>query len=488
LASGGKVDELIKSIGPNKIVKTKRQMDKWVDVWTDTFEFTSRAAAFAVAKKDFMAKGMSEVEANKAAAAYAKNLANFEQVGEWGRAAGAAFMFFRPAATGAVRALDALAPIWQDTEKLIRALPKNIQDNAQAVENFRKRHAELKRNARAMVFGLLGTGATIYLMAWMMSDDDDQGRNRVATDDMSRWTRYLRLPITILGKENFFQIPWGFGLGAFGAMGAQFAALATGNSSVKDFGGNAVTIAMDSYLPLPVSRINALDNPMAFIVDSMLPSVVRPFVEYQMNVDGLGRQIYNNRQSRYGSAYTGGDNIPEIYKGAARLLAEVSDGKVDISPNSMYFFANNYADGVSKVAETMGNLLLFTSGKKDFDPKIDTLFLNSFIGRASNYDAREYASIEKQIKEKESAINMFKKNKPEKLVDYAEKYPMDFAIVEIYNKQTAQLNKIRQAMNLIRGSDMTPKEKKAILDDLRLAQNMYKRALIDTFRDFDIRP
>jgi hypothetical protein len=44
---------------------------------------------------------------------YAKNLANFEQVGRWGKQAGALFMFFRPAATGAVRAIEALAPAFR---------------------------------------------------------------------------------------------------------------------------------------------------------------------------------------------------------------------------------------------------------------------------------------------------------------------------------------------------------------------------------------
>jgi hypothetical protein len=52
-----------------------------------------------------MSKGMSEEAARIKATSYAKQLANFEEVGEWGKAMGAAFMFFRPSATGAVRAI-----------------------------------------------------------------------------------------------------------------------------------------------------------------------------------------------------------------------------------------------------------------------------------------------------------------------------------------------------------------------------------------------
>jgi hypothetical protein len=41
-----------------------------------------------------------------------------------------------------------------------------------------------------------------------------------------------------------------------------------------------------------------------------------------MNMNAFGQEIYNNRQSRFGNAYTGGDNIPDAYKDAARFMAD----------------------------------------------------------------------------------------------------------------------------------------------------------------------
>ena len=81
-------------------------------------------------------------------------------------------------------------------------------------------------------------------------------------------------------------------------------------------------------------------------------AAIQPASSYLVNQSriGLGREIYNNRQSRNNDAYTGGDNIPEFFKDAARLLYNMSDGKIDVSPNTMYFFANNYLDGVSRLA------------------------------------------------------------------------------------------------------------------------------------------
>jgi hypothetical protein len=102
-------------------------------------------------------------------------------------------MFFRPAATGAVRAIEALAPAFtpineaefRKTEEQNGMTPAQID---KALETLKKR----QRDARVMAASLTGLGAGMYLMALMMAGDDDQGRNRVLTDDMSRWTRNAR--------------------------------------------------------------------------------------------------------------------------------------------------------------------------------------------------------------------------------------------------------------------------------------------------------
>ena len=507
IAVKGQFDELVKEVGRGGLIRKKEQLDKYVDLWTDMFELTSRAAAYSVAKTNFKAefskdKSMTpeavEQAARTKAAAYAKNLANFEQVGEWGKQAGAMFMFFRPAATGAVRAYDAIKPAWEDVNKLIDSLPESIRadktknaDGLTPVEVLKKNHTNLQKNARVMMAGLAGAGFTIYMMALMMAGDDELGRNKVATDDMARWTRYLRLPIP--GTDRFLQIPWGFGLGAFAAAGAQLAGATAGKTSYGDMTANLISIGLDSYIPLPVSRMNFLDNPLAWAVDSVTPSVARPFVEYVMNVDSLGREIYNNRQSRFGDAYTGGDNIPEIYKSAAKFLVESTSGLpsgavLDISPNTLYFFANNYVDGVSRLAQNIGDIGFWLTGSQEFNPKTNLMFFDSYIGNKSNFDAREFSAVENQIKNKEKLLKQFE-SKPELYAKYIENHPLDLALVDIYNKQVGgTLNQIRSQANMIRRSDMTPKERKEVLDSLTLAQNMIKRGLIDTFAAFDVTP
>jgi len=477
------------TLGRSKIASTKEQIDSVIDTfWSEPFELASRVAAYRVTKADYMNnQKMSEAEAKTKAISYVKNLANFEQTGDYGKALGAFFVFFRASATGAVRAIDALAPIFVDPNTEFLRLPASVQADPEAKRTFFENHYKQRRTAQAMLAAIAGTGVMVYYMALMMSDDDDEGRNRTAIDDMDRWTRFARFPIP--GTDKIIQIPWGFGLGAFAAAGAQIASLLVGNSSFGQVFNNIKDVGMDSFLPLPTSKINMFENPAAWAMDSITPSIARPFFEYAMNLDGLGREIYNNRQSRVGDAYTGGDNIPELYKDAARMLANITNGGIDVSPNTMYFFANNYLDGLSRIIHNSYGIGMTVAGQKAFNPKTDTMVLDSFFGAPSNVDAREFSKVENQIKEKERKLNMFKSD-PIRYAEYVAANPFDENIVDIYNQSVgAGLNKLREQSNMYRKMpDLSPKERKELVDIIKAQENLYKRHLISVFEAYNIKP
>jgi len=287
--------------------------------------------------------------AKEVGAVYAKQLANFEEVGEWGKTLGALFVFFRPSATGAVRAFESIGPMLRSWESVKKSLPDAITKDPKALAEYEANWRKQSKTAATVVLSLLGAGATVYLMSAGLSDDDDEGRNKIINDDLSRWTRFARFDI---GEDKVVQIPWGFGLGGFMAAGAQIAgAMSSKTNDLADIFSNIVNIGLDSFVPLPVSRINMVDNPSAFVLDSVTPSIARPFFEYAMNMNAFGQEIYNNRQSRFGNAYTGGDNIPDAYKDAARFMAD--NWGIDASPNSLYFFANNYMDGLTRFCASL---------------------------------------------------------------------------------------------------------------------------------------
>jgi hypothetical protein len=479
-------EQMQKTLGRKGIATTKAEIDGVIDIWTNMFEFASRTAAYQVVKENYMngPEKLLEREAQVKATAYVKNLANFEQVGQWGKSLGAIFMFFRPSATGAVRAIESLVPLFRNIDTALAGLPEAVRNDPEAVAKFRENMIAQRRAAAGMLMSLFGAGVVIYAMTSMLAEDDDEGRNKVAIDDMARWTRYARFHIP--GTDVIFQIPWGFGLGAFASAGAQIASFGSGNNSIKDTFNNIKDVGFDAFLPLPASRINMWENPAAWAMDSVTPSLFRPFFEYAMNLDGLGREIYNNRQTRSGDAYTGGDSIPELYKDAAKLLANITNGGIDWSPNTMYFFANNYADGLTRLIHNSYNIGMVGTMQKDFNPKTDTLAFDMFFGAKSNFDAREFSKMENMIKDKERKLNMFK-NEPERYMEYIAENPYDQGLVDMYNKGVnGDLKKVRELANKYRAMpDLTPKERKELLDNVKEQQNLIKRHLIEVFKAYD---
>jgi hypothetical protein len=221
-------------------------------------------------------------------------------------------------------------------------------------------------------------------------------------------------------------------------------------------------------------------------MDSATPSAFRPFMEYVMNVDSLGREIYNNRQSRAGNAYTGGDNIPEGYKSAARMLFDTTQGGIDISPNTLYFFASNYVDGVARLGNGAYNLGLAATGEKAFNPKTDTILFDSFFGSPSNIDSREFSDMEKEIKALDIRLKTLQKD-PENLAKFLDSNPDAMYRVAYYNQAVnGNLKTLRTMANNVRASrDLSPKERSETIKDIVRMQNLVKRSILNNFEALD---
>ena len=433
-----------------KLSKAGKQLSGAFDIWMDTFELTARSIAYSEAKQRMKDKepNLPENILRERATAYTKNLANFEQTGEYGKAIGAFAMFFRPSITGAVRSAEAI---------------------------MKGEHG----GKMAMV--LLGAGAATYMMSLAMAGDDEQGRNTVRNDDMTRWTRYWRIHF---GDDQVFQVPYGFGNGGLLAMGAQLAALMSGNqTSPGKIFENIARIAQDSYFPIPISQISPFENPTAFLADTITPSIGKPLVQFGMNVSGLGYNIYPNTYNRYADAYTTQSATPEAYNALARQLYEAGIG--DISPSTLYFFANAYMDGPARILATLdGNVRAF-SGSKSFSPKQDLPFLGSFFSKQSNVDGKEFAEAEKDLRVYQKEIKAAEAQG--RLGEYMKLYPDRFRATKLYNTQVNRtLRKLRAAKNkLKRDPKLTPKQKEERLEYLDNAINLQKRMILNTLDRYD---
>jgi hypothetical protein len=500
--------DLNTGLGKRRILDNVEKFNKFVDVWNDMFEFTSRTAAFALRKEELVkkniAKGMTEEAANRAAgteaAAWTKNLANFEKAGEYARGMGAAYMFIRASATGAMRAAEATLPAFRTLDMAVNDLPSNIRPdkdgvskNPKALEEFKTNYAKQRQNAQIMIGALMSAGFALFYMSSMMAPDDEWKRNTVKNDNMGQWTRFVRFHIPNevsekagIGRDVVFQIPWGFGLGAFAAIGAQFAGFAAGASSAKEMLGNIFTSFADSFLPLPLSKIPLTESPESagkWVVDTLAPTALRPLFEFAMNTNGIGQAINSAATRRMGDAFTGGDRIPEIYKDAAEYFFNASLGSVDVSPNSLYFFANSYLDGLAKVGEVLYSWVNLDRGEKTFNIKTDVPLIGSFFGAKTNVDSREYGEIEKRILEIDKRMNTLDQRDPARLAQYEAKNPLHGMLVDAYRSRQGELNRLRAEAREIRTMPgLSPKTRDELLRISTMQQNVLKYQMVQDFK------
>jgi hypothetical protein len=495
------LNKLRREVGRSGVMTKIDQLNRIIDIWTNVFEIASRSAAYGVTKKSFhtknIAKGMDDKPgpngapspALKAAmveaADFSKNLANFQQVGEYGRGMGAMFMFFRPSATGAVRAIEAVAPAFRKIEDVLAELPPIIKDNPKAKAAFKKDYEQKQKSAKEMMTILMAMGAFAYMMSVMMSEEDDMGRNKAETDDLGQWNRFWRIHIP--GIDTPFQLPWGFGLGSFMAAGAQMMAAFMGNQSFGSALTNVSTqIALDSFVPIPVSRMSAVENPGMWFIDSITPSALRPIVELVVNKNGLGQDIKNTASSRrMGDAFLGGDNIPESYKDIATYANVATGGFIDASPNVMYFLFNSYMDGPARLGDLVYNSMYLATGEKEFKAKTDVPLIGSFIGAAPNVDGREWTSTEKQILEMKRRLNA---PNPDAVDKFLDRNPLAEIVTSLYDKNLTELNRLRKEGNDIRAAGYSPKDRVQLLEMNKMEQNMVKANLVEMFKDYDIKP
>jgi len=439
-------------LGPNRVVRTLKQFDSLITPITDGLELAARVSAFRTART------IPEFKNDKRGAiAYAKNLANFENIGLQGKTLGALFMFFRPSATGAVRALDALM--------------------------------KGKHGKRTAILAL-GMGYTIAALSHLLSGDDEEGRNRTETDDPDRWVRNWRIHLP--GMENPIQVPWGFGIGTIASVGAQVWMLLHGRNGMGDFLSNSSSALREGFLPLPFSQINFFEKPVQAVVDSFAPSVARPLLQYAFNRDSLDREIFNSTFSRYSPAYLSKENVPESINQFSRALYDAytlgtgsppnEEVEKILSPTGIGFFMNNYLSAIYKVGTAIDDTVRYAmfDGQKTPDAVKASMIFAGFKGTSANYDYQQFDEVRKQVKGYESAIKTYERNGREEQMDaYLDKYPEREDAVKILNKfEGGELKKLRAEANKIRTELAdSPAERQEALKQNRKEQNEAMREM-----------
>jgi hypothetical protein len=208
-----------------------------------------------------------------------------------------------------------------------------------------------------------------------------------------------------------------------------------------------------------------------------------------MNTDGVGRGINSTMNRRMGDAFTGNDRVPDAYKAAADYAFRASDGWMDWSPNTMYFFANSYMDGIARLGEVGYSWANIGQTKKDFSPKNDLPFFGSFFGAKTNVDAREYGQMEQRIKDMDKRIHTLDEVAPDRAVAYDANHPFDRGIIEIYSKRQGELNALRKEANELRADrSLTQKDRDAMMKIIIFEQNIIKHEMVEDFKAYGMKP
>jgi hypothetical protein len=170
-------------------------------------------------------------------------------------------------------------------------------------------------------------------------------------------------------------------------------------------------------------------------------------------------------------------------------MANSTLGEIDISPNTLYFLANSYLDGASRIFEAGYGITDLAQGRKGFNPKTDLPLMGSFFGAKSNVDSREFSTVEKKIQAIESKVKMFESN-PEIQAEYLAANPFDALIVDMYNRDiNGELKNLRSQAKQVRlMQGFTPAERDAILKVITFQQNLVKHNLIEKYKAYGIEP
>jgi hypothetical protein len=439
------MQQILDNLSPNRYRQAKNTINGFFSVASDTFELTSRLAAF----KTYRDMGLSPLEAaNKT-----KNLANFEHVGEWGRGLGSWFMFFRQSATGAVRAVDALAK---------------------------------GKYGPQTALTMAAVGFAAYMFAALISGDDEDGNNRVFNDDADRWTRNARFFLP--GMEDPFQMRWGFGINGFAAAGSQMAALIFGRSTLSQFVENTFKdILTENLLPIPLSKMNLFESPITWLLDTIVPAPVKPLVQLSANRDALDRAIISSTRGgqRFQDPYAFNQNVPAWIRDFSVSLSEATNAEVSVSPNVINFMLSNYLGAVHKFADAGDNLIRAATGDQDLDVLKATMIFKGFSGTAANVDIADFYKMRNQMEAYERAYKTLERRGGDALEQYEERYPERIEAHKLFSKANAKLiNPLNKARNDIKiDPDLSSKEKKELIKEITNEQKVLMKEIMEDVND-----
>tara|TARA_R110002167_G_scaffold45164_1_gene135705 strand:- start:872 stop:9166 length:8295 start_codon:yes stop_codon:yes gene_type:complete len=264
------------SVGADDITKGKalreaifskpQQFFGWVEGVNEAFENSIRLSAYVTARK----RGASEQKA----AVFSKNITvNFNRSGEAGPVLNSIYLFFNAAIQGNLRVYNSL---------------KGVKP-AQRPDGSTRKWNERATGAQKIAAGMAGFSGMLTLLNLALSgrdpEDDELWYNKMSEYDKSR----NMILCYGQGKDDFLKVPLPYGYGLFNNMGMALAEVSTGNRTPDSALMMLGTTAFTSFSPISFGGIG--ENPGPFVLRSLSPTVIKPFVEMAENKTFFGSPV-----------------------------------------------------------------------------------------------------------------------------------------------------------------------------------------------------
>tara|TARA_R100001530_G_scaffold74857_3_gene52665 strand:+ start:19 stop:3105 length:3087 start_codon:yes stop_codon:yes gene_type:complete len=265
-----KIGDIVKNGTRKGWLRGIKAMADYVSDVNGSVENAMRLATYIEIKRVAMRNGLTEIQAIQLGVEAARNLTvNFTMKGELTPIFNSWYLFFNAGTAGGATYL--------------RAFNKS-------------------RRFRKFLKYVIGSQIILSLYNYLMSGDDEDGKNRYAKIDMGQRSRQMFLWIP--GADNFAKIPLGYGSNIPNVFGDTIVAMLMGQINPWQATMHMVSSIGESFSPMDIAHSDSVINTL---FKSATPTIGDPFVDIALNENWAGNPVYKQ-------PYAGTATEPPAYR------------------------------------------------------------------------------------------------------------------------------------------------------------------------------
>jgi len=354
--------------------------------------------------------------------------------------------FSRRGLSPTMHMLGTLLPFFNAQIQGLDVLYRSFRGQMPFNERLQVREKLFKRGM--MLFGMS------MLYATLMQDDEAYQNAKVEE-------KYGNFFVPVPGTDQMMRVPIPFELGYI------FKALpeALVNMLANEGGGEEALKALEHIAKQTVPGLSSY----------FLPQAIKPALEVALDHSIFtGRGLESSREAQVEPGFRYRDNTTEL----AKMVGEATG----FSPIKMEYLIRGYTGSLGMAAMAALSAPFGSSGpesaaKRPSDmPVVGTLFQPT---DASGIVDLVYEKMNKAKQVQQTYKSLIEKGRPEDAQKYLDENVDNMMLSSMAGQFTQQMGELTKYERSIRGSDMTPEEKRAALDEIRQAKIALAKAVRD---------